>query len=469
MAVSTDLGLSWTTAGPSLPWMAATASADGMRFAAVAVEVFVLPVGQTRHIYTTADGGVNWTARLSSGRLSYYPFPSIAMSADGGRLIAAESGGTLLTSTDAGATWVPEEVARYWTGVAVSGNGRVLVACADAGPIVTSARQVLGPDLVMELHYAGNGRWEPTLFTTVSSQGVLNPERIPAALTGVHTFDSAVGIGTDTPVASLDVRGNLSVVPTTPAAGISLTGAGMPTAYYLKDGTGERGALGLALQDTNYSDDAAPGDIVLRSAGNPAGKLMLQNGPGAAALTVVGNRVGIGTTAPGTALEVRGNVLVQGTVTQTSDARFKSRVASLGNALDTIEALRGVKFEWTPERQTAPGHVGRQLGFLAQEVATVLPELVHTNTDGYLSLNYSGLTPVLVEAVKELEQRIATRLADKDAQIVALERRQLTKDTELDALRTRMSELEATLARLATRQTASDPHPVTGHRDPDAQ
>ena len=62
---------------------------------------------------------------------------------------------------------------------------------------------------------------------------------------------------------------------------------------------------------------------------------------------------------------------------------------------------------------------------LAQEVAPVLPELVQTSDDT-LALNYDGVTPVLVEAVKELSQKFEARLAEKDAQIQALQAR-LTK------------------------------------------
>ena len=49
---------------------------------------------------------------------------------------------------------------------------------------------------------------------------------------------------------------------------------------------------------------------------------------------------------------------------------------------------------------------GKQVGFLAQNVQEVLPELVSEGSDGYLGVDYSRLTPVLVEARKEQQARI---------------------------------------------------------------
>jgi hypothetical protein len=49
------------------------------------------------------------------------------------------------------------------------------------------------------------------------------------------------------------------------------------------------------------------------------------------------------------------------------------------------------------------GAAGRQVGFLAQDVEQVLPEAVKTMNDGYKAVDYSRLTALLVEAVKELK------------------------------------------------------------------
>src|SRR5262249_2725763 len=95
-------------------------------------------------------------------------------------------------------------------------------------------------------------------------------------------------------------------------------------------------------------------------------------------ITNVGN-VGIGATNPTVRLDVNGHIRAT-SLTQTSDARFKTNVATIQNALDAVLKLRGVNFDW---KQDEPGDKnfpeGRQIGFLAQEVERVLPELVHTD------------------------------------------------------------------------------------------
>jgi len=47
-----------------------------------------------------------------------------------------------------------------------------------------------------------------------------------------------------------------------------------------------------------------------------------------------------------------------------------------------------------------------QLGFIAQEFEKVIPELVRTDENGYKSIDYVKLTPVLVEAIREQQKQI---------------------------------------------------------------
>lgn len=90
-----------------------------------------------------------------------------------------------------------------------------------------------------------------------------------------------------------------------------------------------------------------------------------------------------------------------------SDSRLKKNIRPLTSSLDTIKKLDGVKFNWRkdefPDRYFSAGD---QLGFIAQDVEKVLPELVNTDTKGYKTLNYEGIIPVLVNAMKEQQQQI---------------------------------------------------------------
>jgi hypothetical protein len=129
--------------------------------------------------------------------------------------------------------------------------------------------------------------------------------------------------------------------------------------------------------------------------------------------------VGINNNSPSEKLDVDGNarfrtvasgvpgsplyITSNGTLTtSSSDIRFKENINTLNNCLNSIMQLRGVSFTWKSE--PAMGH---RIGFIAQEVEQVIPELVFTNpTDGYKGIDYAEITPVIVEAIKEQQQQI---------------------------------------------------------------
>jgi len=127
--------------------------------------------------------------------------------------------------------------------------------------------------------------------------------------------------------------------------------------------------------------------------------------------------VGIGTAgvAASEKLEVCGNVKVDGAinasgnvnavagVTCSSDLRYKKDINPLSDALNNVLKLRGVNYYWKkeafPEKYFT---TDKQTGVIAQELEKVYPELVFTDKNGYKSVDYSRLTPILIEAVKEL-------------------------------------------------------------------
>jgi hypothetical protein len=92
-----------------------------------------------------------------------------------------------------------------------------------------------------------------------------------------------------------------------------------------------------------------------------------------------------------------------------SDKKVKEDVKPLEGSLDKISKLRGVSYLSHTESSEdvrgtrRPNTTPRQVGFVAQEVETVLPEVVGTAGDGTKGLAYGKMTAVLVEAVKELK------------------------------------------------------------------
>jgi len=105
-----------------------------------------------------------------------------------------------------------------------------------------------------------------------------------------------------------------------------------------------------------------------------------------------------------------GDVCVTGTTFTTlggvctSDARYKKDVESLSSSLDKVLSMRGVNYRWRreefPEKKFPEGN---QIGFIAQEVKDIVPEVVHLGKDGFYSIDYSKITPLLLEAIKELK------------------------------------------------------------------
>jgi hypothetical protein len=110
-----------------------------------------------------------------------------------------------------------------------------------------------------------------------------------------------------------------------------------------------------------------------------------------------------------------------------SDVRLKSRVAPLGDVLDKVERISGVSFEWAPSgSMPRPVRSDRQIGLLAQEVASEFPELVTSRDgDGYFMVSYARVTAILVEAIKELRREKDQQLAAVRAEIATLRQRDI--------------------------------------------
>lgn len=144
---------------------------------------------------------------------------------------------------------------------------------------------------------------------------------------------------------------------------------------------------------------------------NVAGPVVIQD-------PAYNNNVGIGTATPSQRLEVCGNIKCVGTVYSntaftvqgfscSSDLRYKKNIQTLNNALNRVLTLRGVNYEWKKkEFQEKQFPEGNQIGFIAQEIEKIYPEVVGTDESGYKTVDYSRLTPVLVEAIKEQQGMI---------------------------------------------------------------
>jgi hypothetical protein len=103
-----------------------------------------------------------------------------------------------------------------------------------------------------------------------------------------------------------------------------------------------------------------------------------------------------------------GNVVIQGNIFTYSDARLKTNVETIANALDTVGAMRGVTYTMIADGEGARKHVG----LIAQEVEEVVPEAI-TEDKGFKTVAYGNLVALLIEAVKELKAEVAALKAQQ--------------------------------------------------------
>ena len=120
--------------------------------------------------------------------------------------------------------------------------------------------------------------------------------------------------------------------------------------------------------------------------------------------------LGIGTSASGTTGEIRATNDV--TAFYSSDVALKENIVNIPNALEAVQKLNGVLFDWKKDyidqRGGEDGYFVRKkdVGVIAQEVEKVLPEAVAQRQDGVKAVKYDRLTCLLIEAVKVLNDKI---------------------------------------------------------------
>jgi len=68
-----------------------------------------------------------------------------------------------------------------------------------------------------------------------------------------------------------------------------------------------------------------------------------------------------------------------------------------------MDKIGGYTFDWNDKQDTYKGH---DIGVVAQEIQSVLPEIVATRANGYLGVKYEKIVPLLIESIKELNKKI---------------------------------------------------------------
>jgi hypothetical protein len=135
-------------------------------------------------------------------------------------------------------------------------------------------------------------------------------------------------------------------------------------------------------------------------------------------LTITGSGdVGIGTGSPASKLHVNGNVTATCGVLTCSDVRYKRVDGELVRVTDALDQLRAVYYHWDRQRFPEKGFSEeRQIGIIAQELERKFPELVHTDREGYKTVDYARFSVVLLQGIKEQQVQLAAMNEQLSAQ-----------------------------------------------------
>ena len=114
--------------------------------------------------------------------------------------------------------------------------------------------------------------------------------------------------------------------------------------------------------------------------------------------------LGIGMAASGTSGRIdAANDIV---AFSTSDIRLKENIVPIPNAIEKIRKISGNTYDWKSELKDVHGYEGNDVGVIAQEVESVLPQLVQDRDNGYKAVKYDKIVALLIEGIKEQQQHI---------------------------------------------------------------
>ena len=209
------------------------------------------------------------------------------------------------------------------------------------------------------------------------------------------------GIGTTNPTSLLHIRQG-SAGGTAPFGPLSVeTNGAAYIGLLTPDGAFESGII-FGRNSNNVS-----GAIVYNNNLNQNGLLFrTNNNTDRVAISSIGN-MGIGINNPAEKLHVIGHICATGTMGSCSDIRYKKDFSPISNSLHSVLSLNGFYYYWKKDEfRQFEFSEQKQVGFSAQEVEKLFPEVVMTDATGYKSVDYGRLTPVLVEAIKEQQLQI---------------------------------------------------------------
>ena len=238
----------------------------------------------------------------------------------------------------------------------------------------------------------------PTLFTKQ-----LN-------VSGISTFTGAIDADGNLDVFGTSTFGNTVTVS---SGGIDVTAGGIDvtggiTGTLDNDLTLATSGTGLS-GSADYNNSGAATFTVHSNATsvNEGGTIVARNGSGdinVGGITCTGVNAQTGGISCGT-ITASGDITSTGDIVAYlgSDLRLKTNINPIADAVNKVKSLRGVTYEWNENSN----HEGQDTGVIAQEIEALgLPGIIKERGDGYLGVRYERLVPLLIEAIKELSDKV---------------------------------------------------------------
>jgi hypothetical protein len=228
------------------------------------------------------------------------------------------------------------------------------------------------------------GKGTPNFIPRFTSRTTIgNSQLFQGSGVGLENSEVVLGIGTTTPMATLN---------------LNVGGTGTRDTILL----GDCAIRCLAIGDENNEHVQAYGDNLVVTGNtlilDSAGMMLAFN----AEKTPEAN-FGIGVDNATNILTIKQNSVtnpIADAWTTYSSARWKTNIQPIANALDKVQHLRGVTFDWKANGK-------HDLGVVAEEVAPVVPEIVGYEQNGKpQSVDYGRLSALLLEAIKEQQVEI---------------------------------------------------------------
>lgn len=284
---------------------------------------------------------------------------------------------------------------------------------AQGGPIIRSrdsqgTLSIFGPSdanrTYSALYLADNS------FPNIQTNSWVLGHKGPNSAGGDHSFLLGHWVGGNlTSPFNITPAGDVVINNSSTAAQLMITGiSAAPQTYSVAY---------LGVSGSTYSQDS----WYMAYKSNPAGTFAIGKWAGGANMTAL-------------YIYPNGNIQANGTVTAASDERLKKDFSPISGALDKILNIKGYFFRWKDE------HKGKekQIGVKAQDVEKVFPELVLTGADGLKSVAYQNLVAPIIEAIRELYDKIT-----------GLIHRESERDLEIEKLKKENQEIKAALCEIS--------------------